>query len=226
MPATLEMQGDVAVIKMDDGKRNAINPTMVEGLLAALDEAEAKAKCVVLTGREGTFSAGFDLKFFASQPPEAVAALVNSGGTLAERLVRFPTPVIAASTGHGIAMGTFVLLSCDFRYGVSGEFFYGANETQNNMVIPAYAINLILERVPVQYRAMMAAEGRLFTPDLAVKCSVLDQVVEPSDLEATVMAHAEQLSKTNTYAFTQNRLLVRQGLLDALKSSQGAPLQM
>lgn len=226
MSATLEMHGDVAVITMDDGKRNAINPTMVNSINASLDEAESKAKCVVLTGRAGTFSAGFDLKFFLSQNPDDIAALVLSGGDLVMRLMRYPMPVVAASTGHGIAMGTFLLLACDFRYGIPGEFAYGANETQNNMVIPMYAIELIKERVPQNYRVIVAAEGRLLTPDVAVQYGILDELVGADALQSRVMANADALSKTNTYAFTQNRLLVRKAALDALDVSMSVPLKI
>ena len=59
MSASVEFIGDVAVIRMDDGKANVINQAMVASLHAALDEAESKAKAIVLAGREGRFSGGF-----------------------------------------------------------------------------------------------------------------------------------------------------------------------
>ena len=61
-PATLSVRDGVAVVTMDDGKANAVSLTMQEAVNAALDEAERAGLPVVLTGRTGILSAGFDLK--------------------------------------------------------------------------------------------------------------------------------------------------------------------
>ena len=60
--ATYRLNGAVATIAMDDGKVNALASPMLDELNAALDRAEADAMVVVLTGRAGVFSAGFDLR--------------------------------------------------------------------------------------------------------------------------------------------------------------------
>ena len=69
MTATLKIDNDIALITMDDGKANAINPTMVASLNAALDTAEKEAKAVVLMGRPERFSGGFDLKMMMGSSP-------------------------------------------------------------------------------------------------------------------------------------------------------------
>jgi len=58
MSATVEITNDIALIRMDDGKANAINFDMLAALNSALDTAEANAKAIVLTGRDGRFSGG------------------------------------------------------------------------------------------------------------------------------------------------------------------------
>ena len=59
MSATLTIENEIAVITMDDGKANAINPAMLDALNAALDEAEKSAKAIVITGRPDRFSGGW-----------------------------------------------------------------------------------------------------------------------------------------------------------------------
>ncbi|MBS01242.1 MAG: hypothetical protein CMQ24_00825 [Gammaproteobacteria bacterium] len=71
--ATFELHGDVGVVTMDDGKANAMNPTMIEAVNAALDEAEAKAKAVVLAGREKVLCGGFDLNIIRAVIPNSRA---------------------------------------------------------------------------------------------------------------------------------------------------------
>ena len=103
-PATYELTDRIATITIDDGKVNAFSITMLQALHRALDQAESDGAVVVLEGRDGCFSAGFDLKVFAGEP-ERVLEMLTLGATLAERLLSFPTPVVVACTGHAIAAG-------------------------------------------------------------------------------------------------------------------------
>ena len=74
-PATIEIKDEIATITMDDGKANAINPTMLEALNACLDQAEKEAKALIITGREGRFSGGFDLKLVKRSKRWSMAAV-------------------------------------------------------------------------------------------------------------------------------------------------------
>ena len=76
------LQDKVAVIGLDDGKANAVGHAFVDAMTEGLDRAEQEAAAVVLTGREGVFSAGFDLKELAKGAKEQ-AALVNRGAAMA-----------------------------------------------------------------------------------------------------------------------------------------------
>src|SRR3954468_10810787 len=106
---TDRIEDAIATITMDDGKRNALSPAMLAELNAALDRAEAARALVVLTGRDGVFSAGFDLRVLGNAGADA-AGMVRTGFELAARLLAFPTPTVVACTGHAIAMGAFLVL--------------------------------------------------------------------------------------------------------------------
>ena len=73
-----ELNGHTAFLRIDDGKANAVGHSFLDHVNAGLDRAESEAKAVVLRGREGMFSAGFDLKEF-QKGPEATIALVRRG---------------------------------------------------------------------------------------------------------------------------------------------------
>ena len=216
MTATLKIENDIALITMDDGKANAINPTMVASLNAALDTAEKEAKAVVLMGRPDRFSGGFDLKMMMGSSPEDVRTLVMSGGALALRLYTLPMPVIAACTGHGIAMGCFLLLASDKRYGVPGPYKIGANETQISMVLPVFALELCKARLNPQYMTESVINGTLFDPDEAVKAGYLDQVVPAADLLDTAMAEAARLGALPSGAFAGNKRQLRKPVADII----------
>ncbi|MEO1659875.1 MAG: crotonase/enoyl-CoA hydratase family protein [Pseudomonadota bacterium] len=218
-PATIEIKDEIAIITMDDGKANAINPPMLEALHACLDQAEKEAKVVIITGREGRFSGGFDLKLMMSLPGEEVKALVDGGGKLAHRLYSFPMPVIAACNGHGVAMGCFILLSCDVRIGTVGAFKIGANETQINMVLPIFASELVKARVADDYKTRSMVFGELFDPETAVKAGYLDSVVNADSLLATAKAHAEAILPLSSPSLTGNKRLLREETLATIAAS-------
>jgi len=94
---TYARSGPVATITMDDGKANVLSPAMLGELNRALDQAVADNAIVLLTGREQRFSAGFDLNVF-KQGGVAAEEMLLTGLALSERLLSFPTPVVAACT--------------------------------------------------------------------------------------------------------------------------------
>jgi enoyl-CoA hydratase len=55
------LEGRIAVIRIDDGKRNALSPAVLREIYQGLDQAESDRAAVIITGREEVFSAGFDL---------------------------------------------------------------------------------------------------------------------------------------------------------------------
>lgn len=93
----------VTVICLDDGKANAFSHAVLDALDAAIDRAEKDdAKALVLVGREGTFSAGFDLSVM-TKGVEAAMELAAKGARLAMRVYNSPRPVVLGVTGHAMA---------------------------------------------------------------------------------------------------------------------------
>ncbi|MEM9738250.1 MAG: crotonase/enoyl-CoA hydratase family protein [Pseudomonadota bacterium] len=221
MSATIEIQGETALITMNDGKANAINPPMLSSIHAALDEAEATStvKAIVLTGLPGRFSAGFDLKYFQSESAEAVRDLVNDGGKLALRLYGLKKPLVAAVSGHAIAMGCFITQCCDHRIATAGDFKIGANETAINMVLPEFALQLLLARVRQDRLTEAAIVGRLFSPEDAIEIGYVDQVVEAAALMDSAMAVAGQLAQLPSSSYAGNKRLLRRETLAAIEAS-------
>src|SRR3954453_20256421 len=101
------LEGAIATVTMDDGKVNALSPAIQAELNSALDRAEADHAVVLLTGRDGVFSAGVDLRVIRGGGAEA-GRMVRGRFDLAPRLLSFPTPVVVACSGHAIAMGVFL----------------------------------------------------------------------------------------------------------------------
>jgi enoyl-CoA hydratase len=208
----------VATITMDDGKVNALSLDMLEQVGGALDRATADRAAVLLTGRPGIFSAGFDLDVLRGGGKDALA-MVKSGFELAERILSFPTPVVIACPGHAIAMGSFLVLSADYRIGVSGTFRLTANEVAIGITMPRAAIEICRQRLtPAAFnRAVVLAD--VFSPDEAVAAGFLDRLVPPPELSEASLAVAERLAALDGDAHRSTKLRARAGALRDLRAA-------
>ena len=213
---TYALTDGVAVITMDDGKANAVSPTLQADLNAALDQAEKDKAPVVLTGRPGILSAGFDLKILAASGQPAVDML-NGGIELAIRLLSFPTPIIAACPGHAIAMGVFFLESCDYRIGVKGNYRYTANEVAIGMTMPFSTIEILRHRITPAALSRSVLMAEVFTPENAVETGFLDLVVEESELMDTAINLAKSYLTLNMDAHAHSKKRLRAEVITAMR---------
>ena len=212
------LDGRIATITMDDGKVNALSPGMLGRLDAALDRAESDKAVVLLTGREGVFSAGFDLPTLRAGGPEAIA-MVRTGFELAARLLSFPAPVIVACTGHAVAMGVFLLLSGDARVGAAGPYRLVANEVAIGLTLPYAAIEILRQRLSPAHFTRAALLAEPYTPETAVGAGFLDQVVPPDELLDAARGIAEAATMLDTDAHAATKLRARQHTLDAIRAA-------
>ena len=213
----------VATITMDDGKVNALSPAMQAEINKALDQAEADGAVVVLTGRDGVFSAGFDLGVIRGGGDEAVS-MVRGGFDLAHRLLSFPTPVVVACTGHAIAMGVFLLLSGDYRVGAEGPYKLVANEVAIGMTLPRAAIEILRQRVAPAHFNRAAILAEIYTSANAVEAGFLDRVVEPSEVVAVSREMALGFSKLDIAAHAATKRRLREQTLAVISGEFAADL--
>jgi len=198
----------VATITMDDGKVNALSPAMFAALNEAMDKAEADGAVVLLQGRPGVFSAGFDLNVLRLGGPDA-RGMLRSGFELAGRLLGFPAPVVAACPGHAMAMGVFLLLSADLRIGAAGPFRISANEVAIGLTVPRSALVVCRQRLTPAALARATLLADVFSPDEAVAAGFLDRVVAPDELVEAAGAVARAIAAgldRQAHAATKQRL--------------------
>ena len=216
-------EGSVAVITMDDGKANALSPTMLEAIGSAFDKAEKDAKAVVLAGRPGRFCAGFDLKIMVTGP-DAAMSMIMQGGELFLRLYEFPKPIVMAVTGHALAGGVLLAATGDIRIGVLGEFKLGLNEVQNNMPVPVLAHELARDRLTAKELLPAVAHAKIYNPESAVEAGWLDRAVEGENLASEAMATATKLSALPSFAYATSKKSLRTQTIEYVRSTMDANL--
>jgi enoyl-CoA hydratase len=217
---TTERRDGVLVVHLDDGKANALSFDMIAAIHAAIDEAEGDAdiRAMVLHGRPGKFSAGFDLGVMFGDDMSAIINLVADGGALVHRLYGSSVPVVAASTGHALAAGALLLLGCDVRVGSDVEAKVGLNEVAIKMVLPDWALTIAVERLSKRHLQRALANARITTPRDAVDVGFLDEVAPDGDeLDRAVAIAAELAATLDPSAYVRTVRAIRGPVLDLME---------
>ena len=152
-------------------------------------------------------SDGMDLKTIQSGDVDRIVEMSSRAFKLLARIFSFPRPVIAACSGHGIALGTFLICCCDYRIGIKGDFMLGANEMRTNMVIPTPILELIKFRVNEshKYRAVLGAE--MYNYSQAQEAGLIDDVVEVDNLMTTAKDKAKDLATMGHPSYSMTKEL-------------------
>jgi enoyl-CoA hydratase len=215
---TYQSEDNFVVITIKNGKANAISHEVIHGLNRSLDKAQQENKVVILTGQNGIFSAGFDLKVM-TKSSESAKELVIKGSKLSLRMLSFTQPIIVHCSGHAIAKGAFLLLSSDYRIGVAGDFKIGLNEVMIGMTMHHAGIAIAKARLSEVYLNRSVNNAEIYNPKEAIKAGFLDVIVPEKELLSTAIKVAEMFSKLNKKAHFETKLKVRKTHLKDLEKA-------
>ena len=192
--ATLSKENDISIIKLDDGKANAFSYDMLSQVNDLLKKVPRDSGALVITGREGLFSGGFDLKTLATGDMEKITKMVQLGYRLLLELFSFDRPIVAAVSGHSIALGLFVTCSADYRIAIDGKYVCQANEVRNNMDIPTQIMEIIRARVNKKYFYSAVYHSDAYSVQDSIEVGYIDEVVSEDQFMKRVMEKAKELA--------------------------------
>jgi enoyl-CoA hydratase len=213
----------VLVVAIDDGKANALSPDLVTALRAVAAEAANDARALVLYGRPGRMSAGFDLSVMTSSV-EAMRALVGDGAELLLDLFTSPVPVVIGCTGHALAAGALLLLAADRRVGAAIDCKIGLNEVAIGMALPIFAVELARYRMPPSHFDAATVYATIYDPNGAVAAGYLDAVVPADDVVSTAVAHGRTLAELRSGAVRRTKELARGPVVDRIRATLAADM--
>jgi enoyl-CoA hydratase len=212
------LKDKVAVIQMDDGKANALTYGLMTDVEAALARAEGEATAVVLTGRAGRFSGGFDLREMMAGADQA-KALVSRGAEFLLKLYLAPLPLVVACSGHALAGGALTVLTGDVRLGVQGAFKIGLNEVQIGMPVPILAMELARDRLAPAALTAATLFARVYEGDEALAAGYLDALVDGAQLLTVAEHEAARLGALPRDAFAKTKLALRERTVAYVRST-------
>src|SRR5215212_2483711 len=160
----VEQHGDVALVRIDRAPANAMDLELLDAANAAREElGSASPGAVVLTGRDGFFSAGVDLKAVPTLSAREQRDMVAGINRLFAGWYSFPRPVVCAVNGHAIAGGLILALCADYRVGsTAGKL--GLTELRAGIPYPAAAMVVVRRELSAQTARLLVLRAELIDP--------------------------------------------------------------
>ncbi|HLT34827.1 MAG TPA: enoyl-CoA hydratase/isomerase family protein, partial [Enhygromyxa sp.] len=219
----VERDGELAILRMQAGKANAMNPAMVQRLAELCDElASSDARALVITGDGRSFSAGLSLPQLIDLDRATMRGFMTDFKSAMLQVFSLPMPVVAAIDGHAIAGGCVLACQCDVRLAADRPLKIGVNEVQLGIGLPAVVIETLRLMLPSSSLVPVALAGGLFEAREALAVGLVDEVVAPEQLLGRACERARELAAIPTAAYAQVKLAWRRPAIEAIESSHEA----
>jgi enoyl-CoA hydratase len=198
-------------IQLDGPGKNALGTPMFQWLIAQIDDAAGRP--ILLSGRNGAFSAGLDLKEVMSLDAPGMTRFLSLLEQACVRLHDHPAPVVAAVTGHAIAGGAVLAACCDHRVGeAGGKARIGLNEVALGLRFPPGVLRILIARLPAQTIGRLLLGAELHSPEDALKYGLLDDLAP--DPIAAAEAHLRLLAQHPPAAYAATKAALRAGVTE------------
>lgn len=181
-------------------KRGALDPPLLEALVAALDRLDAR--CVLLTGEGRAFCAGYDIGSLLREPAQAhlfPAAL--------EAIEAYPFPVVAALNGHAIGGGLELAIACDLRIAADTATL-GMPPAKLGVVYAHAGINRFVTAIGAARTRELFFTGRRFDAATAERWGLVNEVVEAEALAEEALALAQEIAGNAPLSLRGNKAAI------------------
>ncbi len=189
------------------GKRGALDHAILDGLATTLPELDAR--CVILTGQDSIFSAGYDIgdlpdEVFADEAERLVA---HPFAAAIDAIEAYPFPTVAALNGHAIGGGLELAVSCDLRIAAS-TISLGMPPAKLGLVYSHTGIRKFIDIVgAARTRELFLVGGRIDAAT-ALGWGLVGRLAEPHALEAEALALASEIAGNAPLAQLGNKRVI------------------
>jgi enoyl-CoA hydratase len=185
--------------------RNAVTAGVAEGIAAAMDrlDSDDTLRVGVLTGAEGTFCAGMDLKAFVRGERPSVPGRGFAGVTQQPPA----KPLIAAVEGYALAGGFEVALSCDLIV-ASESATFGIPEVKRGLVAGAGGLLRLPKRIPYHQAMELALLGNHIPAARARELGLVNRLVPAGTALEAALALAAEITANGPLAVAASKKIV------------------
>jgi enoyl-CoA hydratase/carnithine racemase len=193
-------------------KRNALDHPILDAITSTLGELasrESQARCVLVTGAHGMFSAGYDIGEIPEEEfEERAERLVAHPFTEAiDALEAFPHPTLAVLPGHTIGGGLELALACDLRVAQQG-IKLGMPPAKLGLVYSHTGLRRFLDAIGATRTRELFLLGRYVDAPTALAWGLVNRVAAAGELEAVALDIAGELAGNAPLSQTGNKRII------------------
>ncbi len=189
-------------------KRNALDHDILDALADLLPRLDRgiEVRCVVISGAEGHFSAGYDIGSISEESLErdARALVAHPFHAAIEALADHPWPTVAAIDGDCLGGGLELAITCDLRI-CSGEARLGMPPVKLGLIYGHTGLRRFLDAIGLARTKELFLTGRNITARRAREIGLVQDVVGEDDLERASVELAEKIASNAPLSLKGNK---------------------
>lgn len=215
----LTHKNNYAIAQLDRGKANPINRQMIHEIMELVSQIEKDdaIKGLILTGKEGYFSAGLDLSELVQLDREGMTSFWKEFTKMMTALICFPKPLIAAVTGHAPAGGCILAICADYRVMAEGNYKIGLNEVPVGIIVPKHIHSVYSFWLGERTAYQNLMEGKMVAPDKALQIGLVDEVVNLQEVLAKTEEKMQLYLSFNSFTWRTTKMNLRKGLITEMQ---------
>jgi 3,2-trans-enoyl-CoA isomerase len=222
------IQDSVAIISLDRGKSNAINEEMVDELQKMIINIERDENIagVILTGKEGFFTAGLDLIELYDYDESHIKIFWVKFLDLVKTLTSFKKPLLSAISGHSPAGGCVLAICSDYRIMAEGKYIIGLNEVPVGIIVPDSIFELYAFWIGRGKAYQNLLEGKLMGVDEAKSIGLIDHSAPITSFMTAAQKKMQQYIQLPATTWQQTKLNLRKELIAKVSEDQTETLEV
>jgi enoyl-CoA hydratase/carnithine racemase len=190
------------------GRRGALDHAILDAFAATMPRLDAR--CVIITGEGGSFSAGYDL---AGLPDDVLAEqaeklVAHPFAAAIEAVEAYPYPTLAALNGHAIGGGLELALSCDLRI-AAGTIALGMPPAKLGLVYSHTGIRKFIDTIGAARTRELFLVGDRIDSRTARSWGLVNRVTEDERLAEEALALAQGIAGNAPLAQRGNKRVIQ-----------------
>lgn len=189
-------------------RRNALDHEVLDALADVLPELDRgiEVRCVILTGADGTFSAGYDIGDIPEESfehdAESIVAHPFHAGMAA--VSAHPYPVVAAIAGPCLGGGLELAVRCDLRIAAEGATL-GMPPAKLGLIYGHTGLRRFIEAIGVARTKELFLTGRVLPAERAERIGLVHEVVADGKIESAAIELASEIAANAPLASRGNK---------------------
>ena len=212
------IHGEVHELRLNRPPVNALSPDLLRLLADEVRRSPTQgARALVLSGRDGMFSAGLDVPVLIELDREALGRALASFFDSIEALAASAVPVAAAITGHSPAGGAVLSLCCDRRVMAEGDYSIGLSEVRIGIPVPRIVADLAIRTVGRRIGEALCVSGKLLNPVEALEVGFVDELAPVGEVVTAARRWCEDIIQSPSKALSDTRSVLRSDLVESVQ---------